>query len=146
MLELALHDNHSPVTLFDISRQQKISLSYLEQLFSSLRKHKLVRGRRGPGGGYVLARSPEEIAIADIIAAVDGDKIMAQHPDSTDSVSSEKLWQDLSAQIYDYLRGIKLSQFASINAPGGAGAGIRNDAEESVAQSWKNEVTYHSRA
>jgi Rrf2 family iron-sulfur cluster assembly transcriptional regulator len=146
MLELALHDNHSPVTLFDISRQQKISLSYLEQLFSSLRQHKLVRGRRGPGGGYVLARSPDEIAIADIIAAVDGDKIMAQQPDNTDGVSSEKLWHDLSAQIYDYLRGIKLSQFASMNAPEDSGAGSQDQTENSLTQSWKNEVTYRSRA
>lgn len=146
MLELALHDNHSPVTLFDISRQQHISLSYLEQLFANLRKHKLVRGRRGPGGGYVLARSPDEIAIADIIAAVDGDKLFTQHPDDAENLSSEKLWQDLSAQIYDYLRGIKLSQFVRMNAPGGSGAGQQATTDKSPAHSWKNEVTYHSRA
>jgi Rrf2 family iron-sulfur cluster assembly transcriptional regulator len=146
MLELALHDNHSPVTLFDISRQQKISLSYLEQLFANLRKHKLVRGRRGPGGGYVLARSPEEIAIADIIAAVDGDKLFTQHPDDAENLSSEQLWQDLSAQIYDYLRGIKLSQFVSMNAPGEPGASNLAPADNPATQSWKNEVTYHSRA
>lgn len=138
MLELALHDNQSPVTLFDISSKQKISLSYLEQLFANLRKHKLVRGRRGPGGGYVLARSPDDIAIADIIAAVDSEKPTVAH-EGAETLSSEKLWHDLSAQIYDYLRGIKLSQFIHNTGTGSAGG-------EDITPSWKPEVTYHSRA
>ena len=71
MLELALHEKTQPVTLFDISQKQKISLSYLEQLFTNLRRNELVRGRRGPGGGYVLARDVKDISIADIVAAVD---------------------------------------------------------------------------
>lgn len=137
MLELALHDNQSPVTLFDISSKQKISLSYLEQLFANLRKHKLVRGRRGPGGGYVLARNPDEIAIADIIAAVDTEK--ASTSDTGEGLSSEKLWNDLSAQIYDYLRGIKLSQFVQNRDSSIEG---NND----TSSSWKSEVTYHSKA
>ena len=141
MMELALHENHSPVTLFDISSKQKISLSYLEQLFANLRKHKLVRGRRGPGGGYVLAKDPDEIAIADIIEAVDTEKASAlSGQESADNMSSEKLWNDLSAQIYDYLRGIKLSQFVHADSihstSGGSGE----------TPSWKPEVTYHSRA
>ena len=71
MMDLAIHDNAGPVTLADISQCQGISLSYLEQLFSKLRKHGLVDGVRGPGGGYKLARSPENITVAEIIAAVD---------------------------------------------------------------------------
>lgn len=146
MLELALHSDQAPVTLFDISRQQKISLSYLEQLFANLRKHKLVRGRRGPGGGYVLARSPEDIAIADIIAAVDGDKVMARQEVNSDNPSSEKLWNELSTQINDYLRGIKLSQFIHANtASENGGSGVEGNTR-SDNQGWKNEVTYHSRA
>lgn len=137
MLELALHGNQSPVTLFDISSKQKISLSYLEQLFASLRKHKLVRGRRGPGGGYVLACSPDAIAIADIIAAVDTEKTTTTSGNDKTGVSSEKLWNDLSAQIYDYLRGIKLSQFVNKASTGEIPEGGSN---------WKSEVTYHSRA
>lgn len=146
MLELALHAHKAPVTLFDISQQQKISLSYLEQLFANLRKHKLVRGRRGPGGGYVLARSPEDIAIADIITAVDGDKV-SNHLDSTaDNASSEKLWHDLSAQIHDYLRGIKLSQFIHTTGSGTNGSGNLEEKSRSANPHWKSEVTYHSRA
>ena len=141
MLEIALHDNQSPVTLFDISSKQKISLSYLEQLFANLRKHKLVRGRRGPGGGYVLARDPDDIAIADIIAAVDTEKPVSLVGQETgNGPSSEKLWNDLSAQIYDYLRGIKLSQFVKDSSTDAAGG------DDAVSSSWKPEVTYHSRA
>lgn len=141
MMELALHENQSPVTLFDISSKQKISLSYLEQLFANLRKHKLVRGRRGPGGGYVLARDPDEIAIADIIAAVDTEKAsVLSGQESADDMSSEKLWNDLSAQIYDYLRGIKLSQFIHAESTDSTSGG------SGETPSWKPEVTYHSRA
>jgi len=71
MLDLALHSGRGPVTLADISVNQGISLSYLEQLFAALRGKQLVRGVRGPGGGYYLGRPSGEISIADIICAVD---------------------------------------------------------------------------
>jgi len=58
MMDLAIHDNEGPVTLSDISSCQGISLSYLEQLFSMLRKAGLVQGVRGPGGGYRLGKTP----------------------------------------------------------------------------------------
>ena len=71
MMELALQHNKGPVTLADISAQQSISISYLEQLFARLRQHGLVTGMRGPGGGYCLARPAAEITIASILATVD---------------------------------------------------------------------------
>ena len=70
MLDLALHKQKGPVSLADISQRQAISLSYLEQLFSKLRKSSLVSSIRGPGGGYVLKRDPNEIFIAEIVDAV----------------------------------------------------------------------------
>ena len=70
MLDLALHKNEGPVNLADISQRQAISLSYLEQLFSKLRKGSLVSSVRGPGGGYELERGSESICIAEIIDAV----------------------------------------------------------------------------
>ena len=143
MLELALHEATRPITLFDISQKQKISLSYLEQLFARLRKQKLVRGRRGPGGGYVLARHPDEISIADIVAAVDDVPLeSSEEAINEDGVSSDILWHNLSSQIYNYLREIKFSQFLNQDAPvteGGAGSGA-------ASQGWKTEVSYHSRA
>ena len=143
MLELALHEATRPITLFDISQKQKISLSYLEQLFARLRSKKLVRGRRGPGGGYVLARSADDISIADIVAAVDDVPLDSDEDAiSEDGVSSDILWHNLSSQIYNYLREIKLSQFlqqGSSIPDGGAGS-------SSITQGWKAEVSYHSRA
>jgi len=69
MLDLAIHDRAGPVTLADISQCQGISLSYLEQLFAKLRSDGLVKGVRGPGGGYRLAKPASEISIASIISA-----------------------------------------------------------------------------
>ena len=71
MLDLALNQHVKPVSLQDIATSQEISLSYLEQLFSRLRKNKLVKGTRGPGGGYKLGRAPSAISIADIVTSVD---------------------------------------------------------------------------
>ena len=71
MLDLALHATENPITLADISQRQGISLSYLEQLFSRMRKQELVASARGPGGGYRLSRDANDINIAQVIAAVD---------------------------------------------------------------------------
>jgi Rrf2 family iron-sulfur cluster assembly transcriptional regulator len=71
MLDLALNESRGPITLSEISGRQDISLSYLEQLFSKLRKQGLVKSSRGPGGGYELAQEAEDISISKIILAVD---------------------------------------------------------------------------
>ena len=71
MLDLALHSTKGPVTLAGISARQRISLSYLEQLFGKLRRRELVESVRGPGGGYHLAREASLITVADIIDAVE---------------------------------------------------------------------------
>lgn len=114
MLDLALHDADRPVTLADISECQAISLSYLEQLFAKLRQHGLVKGVRGPGGGYRLGRSADRISIADIIMAVDENVDITRCGGSQDCYRGERclthvLWSDLSAQIFDFLDGITLT-------------------------------------
>ncbi len=141
MLELALHEKTRPVTLFDISQKQKISLSYLEQLFANLRRHELVRGRRGPGGGYVLARDVKDISIADIVTAVDDipQESTGEPAISAEGVSSDLLWNNISHQIYDYLRGINLSQFLEQSQ-------AQANTESTSNDDWKPEVAYHSRA
>ncbi|MDN5850958.1 MAG: Rrf2 family transcriptional regulator [Nitrococcus sp.] len=116
MLDLALHQDHAPVTLADISQDQGISLSYLEQLFARLRRDHLVTGVRGPGGGYRLARAAREITVADIIVAVD-ENIDAANGGLERKASGERclthdLWSELSAQIYDFLNGITLADLA----------------------------------
>jgi Rrf2 family iron-sulfur cluster assembly transcriptional regulator len=71
MIDLALRQDTGPVTLAAISQRQRISLSYLEQLFGKLRRHELVESTRGPGGGYSLGRKAGDITVADIIVSVD---------------------------------------------------------------------------
>lgn len=113
MLDLALHYENGPITLSDISQRQEISLSYLEQLFSKLRKNELVDSARGPGGGYRLSRPAEDVAVAEIIAAVDETvdatrckrKGNCQHEERC---LTHELWCDLSDQIFDFLANISL--------------------------------------
>ncbi len=115
MLDLAFHSQIKPVTLNDIATRQTISLSYLEQLFARLRRANMVKGTRGPGGGYMLAGKPDDINIADIIAAVD-EPIDATKCGGEANCQNEKacithdLWMGLSEQIRDYLKGITLAQ------------------------------------
>src|SRR5512134_713574 len=75
MIDVAMYGaadgTKGPVTLAAVSERQKISLSYLEQLFGKLRRHGLVDSVRGPGGGYNLARPAQDVSVADIILAVD---------------------------------------------------------------------------
>ena len=115
MLDLAYHSQTRPVTLTDIATRQTISLSYLEQLFARLRKAGMVKGIRGPGGGYSLSRNAREINIADIIEAVDetvdstkcGGKSNC-HNDQP--CITHDLWMGLSDQIRAYLKQITLGQ------------------------------------
>jgi Rrf2 family iron-sulfur cluster assembly transcriptional regulator len=121
MMDLAIHDNAGPVTLADISQCQGISLSYLEQLFSKLRKGGLVQGVRGPGGGYRLSRPANEISIAEIISAVDEKVDMTNCNKEASCQDGEKcltheLWIELSQRLYAFLEGITLSQF--VDRPG----------------------------
>jgi Rrf2 family iron-sulfur cluster assembly transcriptional regulator len=110
MMELALRHNKGPVTLADISAQQSISISYLEQLFARLRQHKLVTGMRGPGGGYCLSRQASEISIADILSAVDDMVRRDEMPQTAGDIPGSMLmWQRLSNQVYDYLNSISLA-------------------------------------
>jgi Rrf2 family iron-sulfur cluster assembly transcriptional regulator len=115
MLDLALHGGKSPVTLAGISDRQKISLSYLEQLFGKLRRRKLVESVRGPGGGYHLAREAAQVTIADIIRAVE------EPLDSTQCAGRENchenqrcmthdLWEELNTTVYGFLAGVTLAQ------------------------------------
>ncbi len=115
MLDLAIHYKDGPITLSDISKRQGISLSYLEQLFSRLRKNGLVDSARGPGGGYRLSRAAAEINVADVITAVD-EKVDAMRCEGKGNCHNDgpclthDLWCDLSEQIYSFLKGIDLGQ------------------------------------
>lgn len=115
MIDLAMRHGQGPVTLAGISERQKISLSYLEQLFGKLRRHALVESVRGPGGGYCLARGLDEVSVADIIQAVDEPIDATQcgglgncHDDH--ECMTHELWTTLNGKIFDYLASVKLDQ------------------------------------
>lgn len=121
MLDLALHKDRGTNTLADISRRQDISLAYLEQLFSRLRKCGLVESARGPGGGYTLGRETTEISVADVIRAVD-ESVDATRCGGQKNCQGElrclthDLWEDLSEQISSYLDGIRLDDLVQKQA------------------------------
>ena len=113
MLDLALHSQSGPVSLADISSRQGISLSYLEQLFSRLRRSELVSSVRGPGGGYRLARVAESVSVADIVNAVNETIDATKCGTSSNCQGGEiclthNLWMGLSEQIHRYLSEISL--------------------------------------
>ncbi|PCI08138.1 MAG: Fe-S cluster assembly transcriptional regulator IscR [Gammaproteobacteria bacterium] len=115
VLDLALHQNDGPVSLASISERQCISLSYLEQLFAKLRRNGIVTSTRGPGGGYALTNSVDEVSVSDIILAVD-ESCKVVDCDETEGCHSgyqcltHDLWQELSNEIRSFLDGITLSE------------------------------------
>jgi len=125
MLDLALHAGNRPVTLAGISERQGISLSYLEQLFTRLRKHGLVSSTRGPGGGYSLSRSAHDIPVAEVVAAVDESVDATRCGGKGDCQGGQRclthdLWSELSEQVYDFLSGISLGQLVDQRPAGQA--------------------------
>lgn len=115
MVDLAMHHGSGPVTLAEISGRQKISLSYLEQLFGKLRRHRLVESVRGPGGGYNLARDMAKLSVADIILAVDEPIDATQCGGRENCHDDQKclthdLWAALNDRIFGYLESVTLRQ------------------------------------
>ena len=111
LADLALAPSGGLVTLSDVSRRQRISLAYLEQLFVKLRREGLVESVRGPGGGYRLARPAGVIRVSDILSAVD-ETVNAMHKGAGATGGSSgsraqsvtnRLWEGLSAHVYVFL-------------------------------------------
>lgn len=113
MIDLAAREVDGPVALAGIAERQRISLSYLEQLFGKLRRYKLVSSVRGPGGGYRLARKVDEITVADIIIAVD-EPLDATQCGGKENCHDEHrcmthdLWANLNKRMYEYLDSVSL--------------------------------------
>ena len=127
MVDLAMRGGNGPVTLASISERQRISLSYLEQLFGKLRKHEVVASVRGPGGGYCLSRPANKISISDIIVAVDESLDASQchglgncHEDK--QCITHDLWMGLNGTISSYLKSVTLQQLITNQIPRTTGA------------------------
>lgn len=115
MLDLAMRNGNGPVTLAGISDRQKISLSYLEQLFGKLRRRALVESVRGPGGGYCLAKDTSAISVAEIIRAVDEPIDATQCGGLGNCLDDHRcmtheLWTGLNKHIYEYLEAVSLAE------------------------------------
>ncbi len=132
MIDLGMRQQRGPVTLAGISERQKISLSYLEQLFGRLRRQGIVDSVRGPGGGYTMARPMTEISVADIIRAVDEPIDATQcgglgncHDDH--ECMTHELWTNLNAHIYQYLEAVDLGSLVETQLRKQAEGGARKD-------------------
>ncbi|MEW7311913.1 Fe-S cluster assembly transcriptional regulator IscR [Buttiauxella gaviniae] len=123
MLDVALNSESGPVPLADISERQGISLSYLEQLFSRLRKNGLVASVRGPGGGYLLGKEANSIAVGEVISAVDesvdATRCQGKGGDGKggcqggDKCLTHALWRDLSDRLTGFLNNITLGELVN---------------------------------
>lgn len=114
MIDVALNGRNGPVNLSSIHHRQRISLSYLEQLFGKLRRHGLVESTRGPGGGYSLGRAAEEINVADIILSIDDDaettgrRLRADAPGAPHRCATDELWDSVNRRAVEFLESISL--------------------------------------
>jgi Rrf2 family iron-sulfur cluster assembly transcriptional regulator len=143
MVDLAnsTSDKGSPVSLSDIAARQAISLSYLEQLLSKLRRSGLVKSVRGPGGGYLLSRSYEEIRISDIVTAAD-EHLSATRctPGSAEGCNADKsrclthdLWDELTNQIVMYLSSVSLADVCEKRVLGTSSLQLERPVDKAVS-------------
>ncbi len=118
MIDLALREHEGPVTLAGISERQRISLSYLEQLFGKLRRRELVKSVRGPGGGYFLGKAAAVVSVADIIVAVDEPLDATQCGGKENCLDEHRcmthdLWTNLNKRMYEYLDSVSLAELVA---------------------------------
>jgi Rrf2 family iron-sulfur cluster assembly transcriptional regulator len=121
MVDLAMRQGRGPVTLAAISERQRISLSYLEQLFGKLRRRKLVSSVRGPGGGYRLALPMQNVSVAEIVIAVD-EPLDATQCGGKENCADDKrcmtheLWATLNKKMHEYLSSVSLADLVAQQA------------------------------
>jgi Rrf2 family protein len=117
MFELALHYSRKPISVAYISERENISVPYLEQLLSKLRRKGLVKSVRGPKGGYILAKKPKDITVGDIVRTLDGDITPVHCVSGRQSNNSCKMidkcvtkavWKKLKDAIDNLLDGVTL--------------------------------------
>jgi Rrf2 family iron-sulfur cluster assembly transcriptional regulator len=117
MLDFARHGKDRPVPLADVAQRQMISLSYLEQLVSKLKKSGLVKSMRGPGGGYLLAYEPQNLTIQQIVNAVDvgatRERPLFEGENLTARQLTDQLWHQLATEVQRYMKSVTLADILS---------------------------------
>ena len=116
MLDLAQHYDQGPVQIGDIAKRQDISVKYLEQLIIPLKKAKYVKSVRGPKGGHMLAKHPEEITVGEIVELLEGGISLShciEDPDICDrseTCLTRGIWETATRAMYDELGSVTLSE------------------------------------
>ena len=122
MFELAFHYGRKPISVAYVSEREDISVPYLEQLLSKLRKRGLVKSVRGPKGGYILAKKPKDITIGDIVRVLDGDitpvHCVTNKPSNksckmVDRCVTKAVWKRLKDTIDDLLDSVTLKDLCN---------------------------------
>jgi Rrf2 family protein len=135
MFDIAYNCGTAPVQIQDISRRQSISQRYLEQIFQSLKKADILQSKRGPQGGYMLARSPEEITLQEIIAATEGDLLLVECASSgrkkvpcrfDGACVTQTVWQEATSKLHDYFNGLTLQNLCER----GESLGLKKESEQ----------------
>lgn len=116
MFELAKNYEQGPLTIKEIAARQGVSVSYLEQLLNKLRKSKLIKSQKGPGGGYLINKKPDEISVGMILHSLEGPVAITQCLDPStkgckriDGCVARMLWKSLGEKIEDFLETINLN-------------------------------------
>jgi len=123
MVDLAVNASEKPVKLAEIAGRQDMSLAYLEQIFAKLRQHGLVKSIKGPGGGYMLTRTPKDLPISTIVTAAEEEMKMTRcemesHTGCTatkEQCITHDLWEGLGDHIYQYFDSISLEDVCKRN-------------------------------
>ncbi len=116
ILDIGAHSSDRPVPLNDVSEREEISAKYLEAIMPSLKTADLIRSIKGPGGGYILSRPPEEITLYEIVAALEGPMCLVDCVSLPESCSRQgicvtyDIWKDLSRLINDTLKSVTLGE------------------------------------
>lgn len=118
LFDIAYNSGNLPTQIQDISRRQNISPRYLEQIFQKLKKKGILRSKRGPQGGYYLARKPEEISVSEIIKATEGDMLLVECSSGKrrkggecafdGSCVTQAVWQEASTRLDELFSAITL--------------------------------------
>ena len=131
LLSLALHaDESGPTSVRDISERTGLPQPYLEQILLAVKGAGLVRSKRGVGGGYVLARAPEDITLAEIVAAVDGPltTVMGEHGHCEGHCILQEVWVCVSEEMGHLLAGFTLAQLVERTRIGHPDAAAKSSA------------------
>ncbi len=130
MLDMAMHYNQGPVQLGDIAKRQEISVKYLEQIIIPLKRERYVRSVRGPKGGHILAKPPEEITVGEIVALLERGDTLTECSDNplvcgrADRCPTRYVWKEAARAMFERLSAITLADLMAIGEADEASQGV----------------------